>query len=156
MWKRPFSVVAATIGVALISASTQAASNLYPSYLASATTSVAAGAIGGTTPVPTASLDVEQDCGTGGVTLNQLNASTRVQICSELTQMREILQRLRARIASLRQSIVSKERRFQHMERLAIESTNRVRELSQELMSMDKEREQLKYFLTDFKLNAVD
>lgn len=156
MWARRFCFLLATIGFTMISANSRIESNVNPIGISFATRSAVADEVGKTTSAPSVSFDVEQNCGLSSTKLNQLDASTREQICSELTQIHEILRRLQARIASLREASIANYNRCHKMERLATESTVRVRELGQELLRLDKEREQLKYFLKDFNLSSVE
>ena len=155
MWARRFCVLA-TIGFTLISTDSRIESSVNPIGISLATRSAVADEVGKNTFALSVSFDVEQNCGLSSTKLNQLDASTRKQICSELTQIREILRRLQIRIASFRESNIANSNRCNAMERLATQSTARVRELVEELFRLDKEREQLKYFLEDFNLSSVD
>jgi hypothetical protein len=156
MWARRFYVLLATIGFTLISADSRLESNVNPIGISLATRSAVADEVGKTTSAPSMSFDVEQNCDLGSTKLNQLDASTREQICSELTHMREILRRLQVRITSFREASIANDNRCHKMELLATKSTVRVRELVQELMRLDKEREQLKYLLRYFNLISLD
>ena len=156
MRARLFCVILATVVFTLISTDSRLESNVKSIGISFATRSAVADEVGKTTSAPFVSFDIEQNCGVGSTKLNQLDVSTRDQICSELTHIREILRRLQIRIASFSEARMANDNRCHEMERLATESTVRVRELGQELLSLDKEREQLAYFLKDFNLSSVD
>lgn len=154
MCLRRFSLLAVTMVFTLISADTESASGLYSIDIGLSTPTAVADEVGKTTAEPAASLDIEQNC--GSAKLSQGDKSAHDEICRELKQMRETLKHLQNSVHSFRDFIVANKSRCDRMELLATESTNRVRELSQKLIDVDKEREQLKYLLQDLNLKAED
>jgi hypothetical protein len=146
MFARQCFVLAALIGSTLISAETPSASNPNPIGIFFASTISVADEIGKTTSQPSLSLDVEQNCGLSKTSLNHLHASTRAQICNELTEMRENLQRIQTGIDSFRESIITSQERCDQMDLLAVESAKRLHGVREELLDLEIEHEMLKTF----------
>ncbi len=156
MWKQRFSFLAIVVAFALISDTSRSASNLYSIDLAADALNSASGEVRKKKYVLSASTDAQHQCDFGSERLSPHNILSRKQMCIEIIQLRESLKRLKISINTFREFIITNENRCHRMERLANESNERVSELNKELIRANKEREQLKYLLTDFNLSAAN
>jgi hypothetical protein len=153
---RTFSIFIATTGLVMALVDIRSTPILPLREIDMAMPSAVAGEIAPIPSSPVESLDTMNGCGLDSRRLAPLDVSVREQICSELTLIHERLQRMQLYISSFRKLIVASENRYHQMQRLAADSTDRVRELSQKLLMLERERDQLKYLLKDFNLSATN